>query len=74
MKCENCKKIVAIDGFGGYIHYVSTRKTMDDNVVNGFFQMIEQNQFERIYQCKVCSTIWVLAEPDFPVTGYLIQR
>lgn len=63
----------AIDGFGGYQHYQSTKKAMEHNVATGFFEIIEQNQYERIYQCKECHTKWVLAEPDFPITGYLKQ-
>ena len=73
MKCHNCQKIVPIDGFGGYQHYQSIKKAMEHHVATGFFQMMEGNQYETIYQCKECHTKWVLAAPDFPIVGYLKQ-
>ncbi len=73
MKCEQCKQMVQIDGFGGYSHYASTKKIMESIVQNGIFEEIKENEFEKHYKCKICHTIWILAEPDFPVKGYLIQ-
>lgn len=74
MKCEQCEKIIQIDGFGGYLHYDSTKKMLDRIVERGLYGRIEENLFEIHYVCKVCNTTWVLAKPDFPVTGYLIQK
>ncbi len=74
MKCINCEKIKNIDGFGGYLHYSSTRQSMDNNVNNGYFKIISTSQFEIVYQCNECHTKWALAEPDYPIAGYLEQR
>lgn len=74
MKCKNCKELMPINGFSGYSHFQSTKKSMDNNVKNGFFKVVEKNQYETIYQCTTCQTKWVLAEPDFPVMGYFIEQ
>lgn len=74
MKCEQCKKIVQIHEFGGYLHYDSTKKMMDALVQKGVYEKTEPNMFEIHYPCKICHTIWILAKPDFPVKGYLIQN
>lgn len=74
MKCKNCKTMINIDKFGGYQHYISTKKSMDENVRNGYYRIIAKSQFEMIYQCIDCHTKWALAEPDFPIAGYLEQR
>lgn len=74
MKCKNCQKINEIDGFGGYLHYSSTKEFMDDNVASGHLKIIAITQFEILYQCEKCQTKWALAEPDYPVTGYLEHR
>lgn len=63
-----------IDGFGGYFHYISTRDQLEELAREGVFEKSEPNPFEVSYQCKQCQTLWVLAEPDFPVKGYLLRR
>ena len=47
---------------------------MDNNVNNGYFKIISTSQFEVVYQCNECHTKWALAEPDYPIAGYLEQR
>lgn len=74
MKCSNCRILINIDGFGGYEHYISSKKSMDNNVNNGFFKIIIQNSYETIYECNECKTKWALSEPDFPYKGYFEQR
>ena len=74
MKCEQCNKITQIDGFGGYLHFTSAKKMMDSFVQQGFYKKTKNNPYEICYKCKVCNTTWVLAEPDFPAAGYLVQR
>ena len=74
MKCENCKKMKAINGFTGYQHFSSTKAVLDSHVKNDFFEMVQKNSYEVIYRCKKCNTVWALATPDFPVCGYLEQR
>ena len=74
MKCEQCKKIIQIDGFGGYLHFTSTKGIMDSIVQKDIYEKTQANTFEIYYKCKVCNTTWVLVEPDFPVKGYLISQ
>lgn len=74
MGCSACGKLISIDGFGGYGHYRSTKTGMDLNVQNGYFKVVNQDRFETVYQCLECKKEWVLAEPDFPVAGYLKER
>lgn len=74
MKCEQCEKIIQIDGFGGYLHFDSTKKILDGIVEKGLYEKIEASSFENYYNCKACNTTWILAKPDFPVKGYLVQR
>ena len=74
MKCQNCKSLISIDGFGGYLHYSSTKESMDNNVHNGFFKIAMSTSYETIYECNKCHTKWALAAPDFPITGYFIQK
>ena len=66
--------IIQIDGFGGYMHFISTKKILDNIVQKGLYEKVKDDPFEIQYKCKACNTIWALAQPDFPVTGYLIQK
>lgn len=72
MTCE-CDTLKELQSFGGYGHYESTLLSMMNNVSNGFFRIISQNQFEIIFQCNNCNQIWKLGRPDFPVTGYFLK-
>jgi len=74
MKCNNCNSLISIDGFGGPSHYLLTKKSMDNNVNSKYFTVIEVNNYETVYQCIRCGTKWALAEPDFPVTGYFVEK
>ena len=74
MECDVCGMMTQIDGFGGYLHYTSTRNNLDALVREGTFERWEPNSVEVCYRCKRCHTVWGLAEPDFPVTGYLLRK
>lgn len=73
MKCEYCQHIMPIESFGGYLHYTSTKSSIDSLVEMNVFEISNETPYETIYQCKRCSTKWALAAPDFPITGYLTQ-
>ena len=74
MKCEHCQHIMPIEGFGGYLHYTSTKRIMDKFVDMKMFEISSKSPYETIYHCKKCGTSWALAAPDFPIRGYLAQR
>ena len=73
MKCEYCQHIIPIEKFGGYLHYTSTKNSIDNLVDMKVFEIFKKNNYETVYHCKKCGTNWTLAAPDFPVTGYLTQ-
>jgi hypothetical protein len=69
MTCE-CDTLKELQSFGGYSHYESTLLSMMNNVSNGYFEILSQDQFEIVFRCRNCNQIWKLGRPDFPVTGY----
>lgn len=74
MKCEHCQSIMPIEGFGSYLHYTSTKRSMDKLIDMKMFEISSITTYEIVYHCKKCSTSWALAAPDFPIRGYLTQQ
>lgn len=74
MTCEVCRGITPVDGFGGFLHYASARDSLEALVREGLFESRQPNPFERLFRCRRCQTVWVLAAPDFPVRGYLLRK
>jgi len=68
-----CDEDIEIHGFGGYGHYESTLSSINNNVMNGYFTRLSENQYEIIFLCNGCNSIWKLGKPDFPITGYWIK-
>ena len=74
IKCERCGKIVQIEGFDCYWRYETVKQMFDDYVRQGYYEKLPSEWFEELFRCNVCGTVWALAEPDFPIRGYLEQR
>jgi len=73
-KCEYCREIAQINGFDSYRQYNATKKNIEQALLEGVLEKTGSNPFEICFKCRICNTVWVLAEPDFPIKGYFIQR
>lgn len=49
-------------------------KQLERMARDGFFEKAEQNLSEVYDRWKQCDTVWILAAPDFPMRGYLVQK
>lgn len=74
MSCEICDGMKEIRGFGGYLHYTSLRDALAQLVREGVFDEEQLQPYEVAFTCKRCGTVWMLAEPDFPITGFFLRK
>lgn len=74
MKCAECHSLKTITEFRDYSQYENTKQQLEKYVNNHTFELIEESEFEKTYQCVECHTCWILAESDFPVQGYFVQK
>lgn len=49
MKCEYCQHIMPISGFGGYLHYTSTKNSLDKLVDMKIFEISNKTYYEKVY-------------------------
>lgn len=38
------------------------------------YQPLGADSFQARYRCNSCGKVWLLASPDFPLRGYLLQQ
>ena len=68
--CPYCSVNEEIKGFGGYLHYISTKRGIENNIRNGYIIPLKESETVSVYECAGCHEKWELDKPDFPAAGY----
>lgn len=68
--CPFCGSYGEISAFGGYLHYIAVKHSIDCNVRSGYIKLTDTDSGKTSYECERCGEKWVLMPPDFPSAGY----
>ena len=68
--CPYCGSDGEICAFGGYLHYIAVKHSIDSNVRGGYIKMTGEGGGVTSYECENCGEKWIFMPPEFPRAGF----
>ena len=69
MKCAVCQRLRRTEAFATPEEYRAALARLTAEP----YEVLARDSFEVRFRCARCGTVWRLAEPDFPLRGFLLE-